>query len=198
MADVIARVGNLAAGCPARALLLRHGRVLAATELGDDGGYVLRRADPDDGDVVVIQQTGTCIRAATSPATHAPANLPDAMTVIITAVDPPPGAMIWCDPVALDGFPDDLLWSLRAGADATVMLHVVECPAARQPLQLLLQPGIYRLSGGVIGLHPGQHSVVLSQVTGSGNAEVTAGGGGSVIVQIGSDLALTAEFGPAC
>jgi hypothetical protein len=197
MADVIARVANLAAGCPARAVLLRHGRLLAATELRDDGGYVLRRADPADEDVVVIQQTGTCIRAAASRAERAPAHLPDAMAVTITAVSPPPGAVISCDPVTLDGFPDDLLWSLRTGADATVMLHVVECPAARQPLQLLLQPGIYRLAGGVIGLHPGQQSMVLARVTGPGHAELTADGSGSVSMQVDSDLALTAEFGPA-
>jgi hypothetical protein len=49
--------------------------------------------------------------------------------------------MIWCDPVALQGFPDDLLWCLRSGADATVMLHLAEWPATGRPLQLLLQPG---------------------------------------------------------
>jgi hypothetical protein len=196
MSDVIAGVSNLAASCPARALLLRHGRVLATAEVGNDGGYILPRAHPADDDIVVVQQAGTCIRAAMSQAQHAPVNLPDAMTVTIAAVDPSPGAVIWCDPVALEGFPDDLLWCLRSGADATVMLHVAEWPATGRPIQLLLQSGTYRLSGGVIGLHPGQQSAALAQIISSEKMKVIADASGSVMLRINRNQVLNAEFGP--
>jgi hypothetical protein len=196
MSDVIARVSNLAASCPARALLVRRGRVVATAEVGADGGYVLRRADRADDDIVVVQQAGSCIRAAISQTPDAPVSLPEALTVTITAVDPPPGAMMWCDPVALQGFPDDLLWCLRSGVDATVMLHIAEWPATGRPFPLLLQPGAYRFSGGVIGLHPGQQSAVLTQIVGSDHMRFIADDSGSVRVQVSADLVLHAEFGP--
>lgn len=57
-------------------------------------------------------------------------------------------AVLWLDPLRVQGFPNELLWALRAHPDNIVDLHLValQLPGAGNKLEI--QRGRYGLSGG--------------------------------------------------
>jgi hypothetical protein len=130
-----------------------NGDVRAEAGVDAQGNWQL--AAPVALSFVIAQLTGIGIAAALEPPANAAAlRLPDRQTCRIEFTAVPAGARIWVDPISLDGFPDQYLPALRLHPDGTMDLHLGDYPCDPVGLTLQLQPGRYRVAGGVISLRP--------------------------------------------
>lgn len=144
------RVENYSSHSPHdRVLLLdREHHLLQSVSLETNGQWE-SQLDSADTHWVIVQLLGERCAAAACPAADSQKiALPALVDVDLSFANPVPNALLWLDPVALTGFPNELLWTLRLLPDRVIKLHLVEFPLAAEPLQLQLQQGQYQLSGG--------------------------------------------------
>jgi hypothetical protein len=139
------------------------GAVLAEAWADEGGRWHLSPAGPAEW--VLAQLTGTGIAAALAPvAAAAGLRLPELLATRVEIEAPPPNTRIWLDPVALDGFPDGFLPALRSHAGGVADLHLAHFEAGAAEISVLLQPGRYRLGGGVFALRPWEVGHALAEV----------------------------------
>ena len=126
---------------------------IAEAVVGPDGRWELSAQQPIDR--LVFQLKGAGLGAVAVAIVEADAVTPPRLaTLRLTLRGAAPGAVVWLDPEALEGFPAELMPVLRRHADGSVALHVGEWTAHEPFLTIAAQPGRYRLSGGLIPLHP--------------------------------------------
>jgi hypothetical protein len=136
-----------------RVVAVRWTRAVDEATVRPDGSWELAPQEPVDR--VVFQLTGDRLGAVAVAVEDAgTVAAPRLATLALTLRDAAPGAAVWLDPEALEGFPDELLEVLRTHPDGTVDLHVGAWTAHEPSLTIAVQPGRYRLSGGLIALHP--------------------------------------------
>jgi hypothetical protein len=197
MATLRGEVSGLTAGRDAASVLAVRGQqVVSGAPVGDDGRWML---ELDDGaDRLVVRFTGSRIGAVTvRPSEPRPVAPPASARVLLTLVGALPGAMLWVDPEALDGFPDELLWTLRAHPGDLVDLHVGEWTADTPTLELDLQRGRYRLAGGLIALRPWETRQALAEVVDPAGRVLVAEGSAGVVLSVEGDADYTVRFGGA-
>ncbi len=147
------RVENYSSHSPHdRVLLLdREHHLLQSVSLETNGQWESQLDSAEDVYWVIVQLLGERCAAAACPAADSQEiALPALVDVDLSFANPVPNALLWLDPVALTGFPDELLWTLRLLPDRVVKLHLAEFPVLEDALQLQLQlqQGQYQLSGG--------------------------------------------------
>ena len=104
---------------------------------------------------IVAQEAGERIGAAIAQvADSGQITLPAVIPVEFTFDPVVQGAELAVDPLALTGFPGDLLWVLRTHPSNVIDLHVGQYSVGPSPVRVDLQSGRYRLSGGRLALHP--------------------------------------------
>jgi hypothetical protein len=105
---------------------------------------------------VSAQISGPHFAAAAKPVAECDyIEMPDQVQLNLALEGELEGVLFYLDPVMLNGFPQDLLWALRMHPGRIVDLHIREYTVVEQKrLQLKVQPGRYRLSGGRISIHP--------------------------------------------
>ena len=130
---------------------------------GPGGAFSVEPSEPPDW--VVVQTVASRLAAvALRPAPVLRIGLADTARVTLQAEQPPAGAGLWLDPLRLEGFPDELLWVLRARPDGSVALHVLDATLSDGSAHLDLQVGTYRLSGGLQPVRPWDAAATLSRV----------------------------------
>jgi hypothetical protein len=167
---------------------------IAEAVVGQDGRWELPTDQPLERLVFQLKEGRLAAIAVAADAAGA-VRPPQLATLRLTLRGAAPGAVVWLDPEALDGFPDELMPVLRRHADRTVDLHVGAWTAHEPVLTLAAQPGRYRLSGGLIALHPtsrGQ-SVVALRAAGDGPAQL-ADSTGAVHFDVTEDASYEVEF----
>jgi len=102
------------------------------------------------------------------------------------------GVVFWLDPVELVGFPQDLLWTLRAHPDNVVNLHVKELPIVETQIQINVQRGKYRVSGGRFAIRPEvgkeKSPVTLVRATNKITGESVEAMNGEIVVNVYDDV----------
>lgn len=175
-----------------RVVVLAGGRAVAETPLAGDGTWALEHEGGVDW--LVVQVGGDRIAAvAARPADGQTVALPPLVTLRLLIQGAAGDALLWLDPVRLDGFPDDLLWALRTHPGGIIDLHVGTWGAGEPELTLAVQPGTYRLSGGTIALHPGQLGRTVAEVVGPGGAVVQPSDG-EVVLEVSGDSQYTVRL----
>jgi hypothetical protein len=108
--------------------------------------------------------------------------------------------MVWIDPTELEGFPQDLIWVLRAHPNDIIDLHVGEFSITEGDIELNVQRGRYRLSGARIAIHPvvadEERGVVLSRVTNQTTGQTLETSNGEVLVNIRGPATYRLAFTP--
>lgn len=131
-----------------------HGAVLSEVHADEGGAWAL--ASPEPPEWIIAALSGRRIAAAHTRADSLQdLRLPSLVTLQFDFLGEPSGAVLWIDPVDLEGFPADLLGALRTHPGNIIDLHLGEIPAASSQL-FQAQRGRYRISGGRVAIHPGQ------------------------------------------
>ncbi|MFI0793733.1 hypothetical protein ACH4OY_13735 [Micromonospora rubida] len=188
------RVVDLDADQRVDALLVDGSRVVERVGVPPSGVFRFHHpvsADPDAG--VVVVETAPGLRVAVLNPGRADLALPATVSVTFTCPAPPPGTRLWVDPVRLHAVPDHVIPALRSHPDGTVALHLIDRLLLGTPEQLALHPGCYRVSGGVIALHPHQTSVSLAAVD-LGGRRVPADQDGTVILDVSAATTVVLLF----
>jgi hypothetical protein len=161
--------------------------------LGGDGPWALEHEG--DIDLVVVQVDGDRIAATTAaPIDGQTVALPPLVALRLLVQSAADNAMLWLDPMHLDGFPDELLWALRIHPGGTIDFHIGAWGLGEPELSLAVQPGTYRLSGGTVALHPGQQGSTVTQVAGPGGAVIEASDG-EVVLKISGNSVYDVRLG---
>ena len=195
MATLRGEVSGLTAGRDAASVLAVRGQqVVSEAPVGDDGRWTL---ELDDGaDRLVVRFAGSRIGAvAARPADPRPVAPPASARVRLKLAGALPGALLWVDPESLDGFPDELLWTLRAHPGGLVNLHIGEWPADTPTLELDLQRGRYRLAGGLIAVRPWETGQAVVEVVDPAGRVMVAEGTTGVVLTVAGDAEYTVRFG---
>lgn len=168
------------------------GQVVAETLLALDGSWELPSAAIA---WLLVRQVDGAIAASVVPVGEAASlELPRKQVLRADANDPPRGARLWLDPISLDGFPDEFLGALRLHLGGLVDLHLADIAMDAGPIEIELQPGRYRVDGGLIALHPGQLGAKLASAHDlSSNASLPVLGEGFQLT-VASDLSLQIAF----
>lgn len=153
---------------PVRILGLGAGDAVLAEAMADrDGRWEL--SSPAPVEWVVAHLSGTGIAAVAGPAAEAPSlRLPELLATRIAFEAAPPGARLWLDPMALSGLSGRFLPALRRHPEGTIDLHLLDRDAAGEGLTVLLQPGRYRLGGGVLAIRPWEVRSGIAEIVGLG------------------------------
>jgi hypothetical protein len=177
-----------------RVVGVRGPDLIAEAVVGPDGRWELPTDEPLDRLVFQLKERRLAAVAVAADGMGA-VSPPQLATLRLTLRGAAPGAVLWLDPEALEGFPDELMPVLHRHADGTVDLHVGEWTAHEPLLTLAAQPGRYRLSGGLVALHPtsrGQ-SVVALRASGDDPAQL-ADSAGAVHLDVTEDASYEVEF----
>ncbi|HEY0006849.1 MAG TPA: hypothetical protein VGB17_18865 [Pyrinomonadaceae bacterium] len=121
--------------------------ILSESRVGPEGVWSLPVAGSLEW---LVAQTGgkQLVSAAVRPAEPARIALPDSVPLEFEFAGAEGFAALWLDAVELQGFPDELLWVLRAHTGNILDLHQAELRIPAEAVNLEVQPGRYRLSGG--------------------------------------------------
>lgn len=175
-----------------RVAAVRDGRVVADGAVDASGArFAVEAVEPD---WIVVQAGAPWLAAvALRAADELRVRLPDTVRVTVQAGDRPPGARLWVDPVRLESFPAELAAALRTHADGSLDLHVLDLPLTDRPVELRLQPGVYRLAGGLLQVRPWDAAARLVAVREPATGrELTVTDGEALVDVVGeTTLALT-------
>lgn len=117
------------------------------TEVGADGSWSLKTSAHVDW--IVAQTRGARIAAvAARPQEMMQLSFPETVELELEFEGVDGFAALWLDPLELQGFPDELLWALRAHLGDIKDLHIAELQIRTPVMKLEVQPGRYRISGG--------------------------------------------------
>lgn len=146
-------------------------------------------------DLLVVQLTGSRVAVvATDPSRADLVDTPRLVRVQFVQNEPPPNVIFWVDPMDLEGFPRHLLWTLRAHRAGILDLHVGEYPVTGRPIELEVQPGVYRISGGRVAVHPGEDAVSVSWAIDESTGERFDATGESVVLGIHDDAVFQISY----
>ena len=174
-----------------------RGDVLSETHAGKDGSWTLRTGHPVAW--VVASLTGSRIAAvAAEPGNTHVLQFPPLVDVQFAFSEPPTGALVWIDPVQIEGFPSELLPALRLHANRTLDIHLGELPATGTQ-RFPVQRGSYRISGGVMAFSPQPTSsaFVLDTVVDEASGATLRGVGGEVVAVVTAGVRYRVGFAPA-
>lgn len=109
----------------------------------------------------------------------------------------PQGAVIWIDPLELEGFPAELLSALRTHPDQVIDLHLRELTTTSVQ-RLNVQSGKYRISGGRVAIHPplsaDAESLVLGCLVDRETSTMLPAKNGEVIIEVQDARCYQASF----
>jgi len=176
-----------------RVFAVAEGKVLAEIRTDGEHNYRLELDQAPEAIGVQLDDVGMAALIAAPSATDL--LVPARVRVSIRVDNSAPNAMFWLDPLALRAFPQEHLWALRKNADGTIRLHVGEWPATARQFSIELQPGKYRLTAGLIAIHPGQPALELVRVTDVRSNQDLPLRAGSVELEIDAARELTVSLG---
>jgi hypothetical protein len=161
-------------------------RVVGQSELNSHGRWELDLTTTPTQIVIAAGRGG--IYAVSAPIDRAGSlAIPETFPVVFRSRDSLMAeAVLTLDPMELSGFPSGLLWVLRTSSYAIVDLHLVEVQAVGQAI-LRLQKGSYQLSGGIVGIHPGESSWRVAEVVDRSGVR-TGAHNGTVKLEIDTDM----------
>ncbi|HET6393370.1 MAG TPA: hypothetical protein VFG13_11170 [Blastococcus sp.] len=189
MNRIIGVLADPPVGAAVRVVCVRGDQVVAEGAVAaPDGRFAVEAVECD---WVVVQAGSPWLAAAVvRPAPELRVELPDTARVTLRAADPPHGARLWLDPVRLRAFPAELETALRTHADGSVDLHVLDLPLTAGPVDLRLQPGVYRLGGGLLQVRPWDAAVALSAVVEPASGRELPVADGEAVLDIVDDTTL--------
>lgn len=185
---------------PPEILAIAENRLLGMSTTDAHGNWSLDIDGQADWIITRCRQTALAATAA-RPENTSHLTLPDTVALqleVDNATEQTNTA--WIDPIALEGFPEELLWSLYSKAEGTIDLHVTEfhLPVNGQPVTVSVQRGQFKLSGGTIALHPSPRdpALELSGVTHIKSGQYIAAQEGQVLLTIEDSAHYRLHFAP--
>lgn len=186
--------GSLHRGSGARvAALDEAGNLLAEATAAADGTWKLE-TDAHAEWIIVVLSESAIAAAAVRPSDAANLRLPPLVELQLEFPDAPRGAVLWIDPVTLDGVPPELVSALSLRPGPVIELHLATLSTAA-PQRIALQRGTYRTSGRTfaLGVDFGE-TFVLDRIVDEESGVVLPATNGEVVVTMAKDARFRAHF----